>query len=64
MTLNPVPFDIPEQTRAYIYRVLFALLPIALFLGYLTAPLVALILVAAQAVLGIGLAVSNTSTDA
>jgi|688.fasta_scaffold100487_5 hypothetical protein len=52
-----------ERTRAYLYRVLLAALPILTFYGVLTdeaAPLVAGLI---AAVFGAGLAANNTSTQ-
>jgi hypothetical protein len=52
-----------ERTRAYLYRVLLAALPILTFAGVLTdeaAPLVAGLI---AAVFGAGLAANNTSTQ-
>jgi heme/copper-type cytochrome/quinol oxidase subunit 4 len=54
---------IPEHVRAYVYRVLLALLPILVVLGVVTSSTVPLIIVLVEAVLGLGLAVANTSTD-
>lgn len=53
-----------ESTRAYIYRVLTALAPLAVAYGYLSTSAVALWLGAAATVLGFGLASANTSTKA
>ncbi len=51
-----------ESTRAYIYRCLLALAPIAVAAGYVTGDGAALWLGFAAAVLGNGLAAANTST--
>jgi hypothetical protein len=51
-----------EQTRAYIYRVLLALVPIAVAYGVVDSRQVAVWLGLASAVLGFGLASANTST--
>lgn len=53
-----------ESTRAYIYRVLVAVAPIAVFYGAVTGEEVALYLAAAATILGVGLAAVNTSTKA
>jgi hypothetical protein len=51
-----------ETTRAYIYRVLVALVPILVFYGALDESQVAVWLGLASSVLGFGLASANTST--
>lgn len=54
-----------EATRAYIYRVILALLPLAVVYGAVKGDDAPLIVAVAQAVLGIGgaaLAAANTST--
>lgn len=53
-----------ERTRAYIYRVLAALAPIAVFYGVVSDQEVALFLAAAATILSTGLAAANTSTKA
>lgn len=55
-----------EPTRAYIYRIILAVLPLAVVYGAVKGDDAPLILTVAQAVLGIGgaaLATANTSTD-
>lgn len=52
----------PENVRAYIYRVLLALVPVAVAYGYVTEQDAALWVAVASAVLGNGLATLNTST--
>ena len=52
----------PEATRAYIYRILLALQPIAVLAGVLTETEAVLWVGVASAVLGNGLAMVNTST--
>ncbi len=52
-----------EKTRAYIYRVLVAVAPIAVFYGAVSGQEVALYLSAAATILGVGLAAVNTSTS-
>ena len=55
-----------EATRAYIYRIILALLPLAVVYGAIKGDDAPLILTVVQAVLGIGgaaLATANTSTD-
>ena len=54
--------NLSEPTRAYIYRTLLALQPVAVAYGLLTDNLAALWINVAAAVLGIGLATANTST--
>lgn len=51
-----------ERTRAYIYAVLAATVPLLIGYGILTAEEAALWLGLAAAVLGLGLATANTST--
>lgn len=51
-----------EKTRAYIYAVLVAAVPIAIVYGILDTQTAALWLGLAAAVLGLGLATANTST--
>lgn len=51
-----------EQTRAYIYRILLGASPIVVFYGLATAEEVALWIALVANVLGISLAVANTST--
>ena len=51
-----------ERTRAYIYAVLVAAVPLLIGYGILTAEEGALWLGLAAAVLGLGLATANTST--
>ena len=51
-----------ERTRAYIYAVLTALVPLAIAYGIATAEEAALWLAVAGSVLGLGLATANTST--
>lgn len=53
-----------ETTRAYIYRVLVALVPIAVGYGVVDSRQVAVWLGLASAILGFGLASANTSTKA
>lgn len=53
-----------EPTRAWIYRALVALVPILAFYGILDEQAGALWLSLAASVLGLGLAVKNTSMDA
>lgn len=53
-----------EPTRAWIYRVLVASVPLAIAYGAITEATAALWLALAQAVLGLGLAARNTSTKA
>lgn len=54
---------IPEHVRAYIYRVLVALQPIATVYGIVDDQTGALWLGLAAAILGLGLATANTSTS-
>ena len=56
--------NLSESTRAYIYRTLLALQPLAVAYGLLTDNLAALWVNVAAAILGIGLATANTSTKA
>lgn len=51
-----------EQTRAWVYRVLTAAVPIAIAYGAVDESTAALWLALAGAVLGLGLATANTST--
>lgn len=51
-----------ERTRAYVYAILVAAVPLAIAYGILTAEQAALWLGLAGAVLGLGLATANTST--
>lgn len=56
----------PESTRAYLYRVAVAVVPLLVVLGYLTNDTAQLALDIAAAVLavgGFGLAVKHTSTS-
>jgi hypothetical protein len=53
-----------EQTRAYIYRVLTAAVPIVTAYGIVDGRTAALWLSMAAAILGTGLAAYNTSTKA
>jgi hypothetical protein len=53
-----------EATRAWIYRVLVALVPILVFYGAVDESQIAVWLGLASAVLGFGLASANTSTKA
>lgn len=52
-----------ESTRAYIYRVLLAAQPVVVAYGLLSDTLATLWLSVASAVLGLGLATVNTSTE-
>ena len=52
-----------EPTRAWIYRVLTACVPLAVAYGAVTEEVAVLWLAAAAAVLGTGLAAANTSTS-
>jgi hypothetical protein len=54
----------PEHVRAWIYRVLLSLVPIAVAYGVVTEQEASLWVAVAAAVLGNGLATLNTSTDA
>jgi len=51
-----------EATRAWIYRILVAAVPVLIAYGVLDEVTAAVWVAAAAAVLGIGLAVGNTST--
>jgi len=51
-----------QPTRAYIYRVAIALLPLLVALGYITESLVPLVVSLVGAVFIPGLAAANTST--
>ena len=51
-----------ESTRAYIYRVLLAVVPVLTARGIVSDSDASLIVALAAAILGIGLAVHNTST--
>jgi len=51
-----------EATRAYLYRIVLAAIPILTALGYLTDELAPMIVALAAAVLSSGLAVKNTTT--
>lgn len=53
-----------EATRAYLYRIVLALIPIGLALGYLTEEIAPLIAALAAALFSTGLAVKNTTTKA
>lgn len=53
-----------ESTRAYFYRVVLAIIPIATAYGFIQEVDAALYVGLAAAVLSTGLAVNNTSTDA
>jgi hypothetical protein len=53
-----------EQTRAYIYRVLVAVVPILVAYGVVDSRQIAVWLGLASTVLGFGLASANTSTKA
>lgn len=53
------------QTRAYLYRIAVAVIPVLIAFGYLTSDVASLVLTVAAAVLGVGtagLAAANTST--
>lgn len=66
LALNPQPRKdrmIPQKYRAYIYRSLAALAPIAVFYGVLSGEEVALFLSAAATFLGVSLAAANTPTS-
>lgn len=52
----------PENVRAYIYRVLLALVPVAVAYGVVSEQEAGLWVAVAAAVLGNGLATLNTST--
>lgn len=51
-----------EATRAYLYRILLAALPLLTAYGVVAEEMVPLIVALVAAVLGVGLAVGNTST--
>jgi hypothetical protein len=51
-----------ERTRAYIYRLLLAAGPVAVFYGLVTEQELAVWLTLAAQALGVGLAVANTTT--
>jgi hypothetical protein len=51
---------IEQKYRAYIYRILTALAPIALIYGWISAEEVAVYLALAATILGVGLAALNT----
>ena len=53
-----------EQTRAYIYRILVAVVPILVAYGIVDSRQIAVWLGLASTVLGFGLASANTSTKA
>ena len=53
-----------EATRAYVYRVLVALVPVLIAYGVVDSRQIAVWLGLASAVLGFGLASANTSTKA
>lgn len=55
--------NIPETTRAWIYRVLLALQPIVVAYGLVTETEAVLWVGVVSAVLGTGLAAVNTSTQ-
>lgn len=52
-----------ERTRAYLYRVLLAVVPLVQAYGILDESTAALVVSLIGAVLGVGLATLNTSTD-
>lgn len=52
-----------ENVRAYIYRVSLALLPILTVYGVVEESKAPLIIAAVAAILNVGLAVKNTSTE-
>jgi len=54
--------DMNEATRAWIYRILVAAVPVLIAYGVLDEATAAVWVAGAAAVLGIGLAVGNTST--
>lgn len=54
---------IPQKYRAYIYRVLSVLAPIAIFYGVISGEEAALFLTALATILGVGLAAANTPTS-
>jgi hypothetical protein len=54
---------IPESTRAYFYRVVLALIPIATAYGIVSDSTAPLFVGLASAVLSTGLATANTSTS-
>jgi hypothetical protein len=54
---------IPQRTRAYIYRVLLALLPVLTVAGVLTGATAPLVIALVAAVLGVGQATAYTSTE-
>jgi hypothetical protein len=54
---------IPYRTRAYIYRVALAVLPLLVAAGVLTGDTVPLVVAFIVAVLGLGQATVYTSTD-
>jgi hypothetical protein len=56
-----VKFD--QNTRAWIYRILLAIQPLAVAYGLVTGDLAALWVNVTAAVLGIGLATANTPTS-
>lgn len=49
-----------EQTRAYIYRVIVVLIPVAVAFGIITDEVAASIIAAAAGLFGAGLATKNT----
>lgn len=55
--------NLDQNARAWIYRVLLAIQPLAVAYGLVTGDLAALWVNVAAAVLGIGLATANTPTD-
>lgn len=55
--------NIPIKYRAYIYRILVALAPVALLYGWLSAEEVAVYIALGGTILGIGLAAANTPTS-
>lgn len=52
-----------EPTRAWIYRVITAVIPILTYYGVITDDIAPMIVALAAAFLGTGLAVMNTSVD-
>jgi len=52
-----------ESTRAYIYRILVALVPILVAYGFVDSKQVPMFLGLGAAVFGFGLASANTKTD-
>jgi len=54
---------IPQKYRAYIYRTLTAVAPIAVFYGVISGEEAALFISAAATILGVTLAAANTPTS-